>query len=133
MREAEPMKVVIKLMIAGAAVCALAAPAFAYTLSGVLAPGQKNRVLTLRKPIPAFVKLTMTAPPVNAGVDYAIGFCIGPRSNPCGLPDDWTVDVPKGQTVVRVVPGSIFTNKIFVVGQGTAKPVPYRVDVEPGL
>jgi hypothetical protein len=31
------------------------------------------------------------------------------------------------------VPASLFTNKVFVVGQGTKKPVPYKVEIDPGL
>ena len=30
---------------------------------------------------------------------------------------------------MQIVPTSIFAGKIFVVGQGTRRPVPYKVDV----
>jgi hypothetical protein len=124
------MKTAIKIAIAGAALCALATDAFAYTLSGTIPPGRRPVVLHLHQPLPAGMTiLTLSAPPVNAGVPYALGYCIGPASNPCGLPSDWTVNVPAGQSVMQIVPTSIFAGKVFVVGQGTRKPVPYKVDV----
>jgi hypothetical protein len=133
--EAEPMKVARTIMIAGAAVFALAAQAAAYTLSGTIPPHAppKSVVLHPHLPLPPLVRLTMSAPPVNAGVPYALTYCIGPATNPCGFSNDWTVEVPAGQTVVRTVPASLFTNKVFVVGQGTKKPVPYKVKIDPGL
>jgi hypothetical protein len=124
------MKIGVKIVIAGAAVCALATEASAYTLRGVIPPGRRPVVLHLHQPLPpGMTTLVMTAPPVNAGVPYSLTYCIGPASNPCGLPDDWTAEVPAGQTVTRLVPTSIFTGKIFVVGQGTRKSVPYAVNV----
>ncbi len=129
------MKVARTIMIAGAAVFALAAQASAYTLSGTIPPHAppKSVVLHPHMPLPSLVRLTMSAPPVNAGVPYALTYCIGPAANPCGFSNDWTVEVPAGQTVVRTVPASLFTNKVFVVGQGTKKPVPYKVQIAPGL
>jgi hypothetical protein len=67
------------------------------------------------------------APPVNA---HAIDFCIGPGANPCGLPTDYTVEVPAGQTGTGVVNSGLLRTHIFVVGQGTRVPVPYSVTVE---
>jgi hypothetical protein len=133
--EAEPMKVASTIMIAGAAVFALSAPASAYTLSGTIPPHAppKSVVLHPHIPLPPLVRLTMSAPPVNAGVPYALTYCIGPAANPCGLPNDWAVEVSAGQTVVRTVPASLFTGKVFVVGQGTKKSVPYKVQIDPGL
>jgi hypothetical protein len=133
--EAEPMKVARTIMIAGAAVFALATQASAYTLSGTIPPHAppKSVVLHPHLPLPQLVRLTMSAPPVNAGVSYALTYCIGPVANPCGLPGEWTVEVSAGQTVVRTVPASAFTNKVFVVGQGTKKAVPYKVQIDPGL
>ena len=129
------MKTALKTIMIGVAACAFAAPAFAYTLSGVIPPHAppKSVVLHPHMPLPPLVRLTMSAPPVNAGVSYALTYCIGPAANPCGLPGEWTVEVPAGQTVVRTVPASLFTHKVFVVGQGTKKAVPYKVQIDPGL
>jgi hypothetical protein len=127
------MKIAVKIAIAAGALCALASHAFAYTLSGVIPPASppKPVVLHLHTPLPpGRMLLRFYAPPVNAGVNYAIDFCIGPAFNPCGLPTSTTVTVPRGQTRLLVVESSIFTNNIFVAGQGTKRPVPYVVTVQ---
>ena len=57
------MKTAIKIAIAGAAVCALATQAFAYTLSGTIPPGRRSVVLHLHQPLPAGMTiLTLSAP-----------------------------------------------------------------------
>jgi hypothetical protein len=66
---------------------------------------------------------------VNAHVPYAITFCIGPKANPCGLPTDYTVEVPAGQTRYGYANSEMLLKNIFVVGQGTRVPVPYSVSV----
>lgn len=127
------MKTVLKTMMTGvAALCAFAAPAFAYTFSGTIpaTTPPKPIVLHLYLPVPGLMKITMKAPPVHAGVDYALSYCIGPAANPCGSTDSWSVQVPRGQTVYITVPSSRFTGKVFVVGQGTSRPVPYFVEVD---
>jgi hypothetical protein len=125
------MKTVLKAIAAGIAVGALTVPAFAYTISGTIPSGRRSVVINLHKPIPpGFVRLTMTAPPKNAGVPYDLSFCIGPAANPCGLPTDHDFTVPEGQTRVEVVPATFFSGNIFVVGQGTRVAVPYSVQVD---
>ena len=81
------MKTAIKTMMLGIAACAFAAPAFAYTLSGTIPPHAppKSVVLHPHMPLPPLVRLTMSAPPVNAGVSYALTYCIGPAANPMRL------------------------------------------------
>lgn len=124
------MKIAVTIAIAGAALCVLATEASAYTLRGTIPPGRRPVVIHLHNPLPpGMTTLILSAPKVNAGVPYAVDYCIGPVSNPCGLPDDWTVSVPEGQTVTRIVPSSIFTGKVFVAGQGTRRPVLYEVTV----
>lgn len=124
------MKAAVTIAIAGAALCALATQASAYTLRGYIPPGRKPVVIHLHRPLPpGMITLILSAPKVNAGVPYAIDYCIGPASNPCGLPGDWTANVPEGQTVTRIVPSSLFGGKVFVVGQGTRRPVLYEVTV----
>jgi len=128
------MKLAIKAVIAAAALYAFTGPAAAYTLAGVIPPSSPPapKVLHLHQPIPpGKILFHFFAPPVNAGVAYAIDFCIGPAFNPCGLPTSTVVTVPRGQTRILVVESNIFAHNIFVAGQGTKKPVPYVVNVKP--
>ena len=128
------MKLAIKAVIAAAALCAFAGPAAAYTLAGVIPPSSppKPVVLHLHQPIPkGLILFIFYAPPVNAGVNYAIDFCIGPSFNPCGLPTSTVVSVPRGQSRHLIVDSAIFAHDVFVAGQGTKKPVPYVVNVKP--
>jgi len=76
------------------------------------------------------LKFKFSAPAFNAGVKYALNFCIGPATNPCGLPSSFVVVVPEGEERLAVVPASIFTDNVLVVGQGTKVPVPYAVTIE---
>jgi hypothetical protein len=124
------MKTVIKAIAAGVAVCALTAPAFAYTINGVVRPRTKPYVITLHKPIPAgFVQLTLSAPPRNAGVPYTLDFCIGPAANPCALPSSQVFTVFPGQPLVVLVQWYAFSGNVFAVTQGTTVVVPYSVTV----
>jgi hypothetical protein len=101
-------------------------------LSGTLPPGTHSKILAVRlPPRPESMHFEFFAPPVNAGVNYALTYCIGARSNPCGLPSDITIDVIKGQTQARTYSSTVFRNRIFVVGQGTRRSVPYRVVITP--
>jgi hypothetical protein len=125
------MKIAIKAMLLAALVCACSTQASAYTIRGTIPPGQRLVVIHLRKPLPpGIIRFTFYAPPVNAHVPYAITFCIGPAANPCGLPTDYTVEVPAGQTRTGSVDSALLRTNIFVVGQGTRVPVPYSVTVE---
>lgn len=61
---------------------------------------------------------------------YALNFCIGPATNPCGLPTSYVVVVPGGEQRLAVVDAGIFKNNVLVVGQGTSGPVPFAVTIE---
>lgn len=76
------------------------------------------------------LKFKFTAPAFNAGVKYALDFCVGPASNPCGLPTSYVVNVPGGEERLAVLPASVFEKNVLTVGQGTARPVPYSVTIE---
>jgi hypothetical protein len=116
--------------LAGVVVWALPAPAFAYTISGTIPPGRTPVVINLHKPIgPGLVKFKFSAPSVNAGVRYVVGFCIGKRTNPCGMPTSRVVNVPQGQVRSASFPSTLFSTNILVAGQGTRVPVPYSVQV----
>jgi hypothetical protein len=83
----------------------------------------------LHQPIsPGILKLTFTAPPVNAGVRYVITFCIGPVSHPCVLP----LQVLEGQQAVVPVDANVFTTEHYVISveQGTSVAVPYTLEVD---
>jgi hypothetical protein len=72
-----------------------------------------------------------SAPPVNARVNYALNFCVGPRVNSCGLPRSIVVVVPRGQTRIRTFSSALFARNVLTVGQGTRVAVPYRVTITP--
>lgn len=121
--------------LAAAALCACVAPMSAMagqTFTGVLPPGTKEKILPVKVPfLPTVWHFKFYAPPVNAGVNYALSFCVGPRSNPCGLPSDIVFTVPKGQTRLATLNSTLFKTKVLTVGQGTKKPVPYSVTITP--
>ncbi len=76
------------------------------------------------------LKFKFSAPSFNAGVRYALNFCIGPATNPCGLPTSYVVVVPGGEERLAVVPASVFEKNVLTVGQGTNTPVPFAVTIE---
>jgi hypothetical protein len=122
----------IKALVIGIAACTLASPTSAYTINGVIPPGTTPVVINLRQPIkPGLLRFRFYARPTNAGVPYAIDFCIGPAFNPCGLPapTSHVINVPKGQVRSANFDSGIFATNVFVVGQGTRVPVPYSVQV----
>ncbi len=114
-----------------AVLCASVAPATAnQALSGTLPPGVRSKILAVRLPASAqLMYFRFSAPPVNAGVNYALDYCIGPRPNPCGL--GIAVTVPEGQTRLRWYSSTFIRTRVLTVGQGTAATVPYRVDINP--
>jgi hypothetical protein len=125
------MNAFLKSTLLGAAVWSLAGPAFAYTINGTIPPHAPPEPITiaLHQPIsPGILKLTFTAPPVNAGVRYVITFCIGPARNPCLLP----LSVLEGQQAVVPVDANLFTAEHYVisVAQGTRVAVPYTLEVD---
>jgi hypothetical protein len=73
------------------------------------------------------LKFKFSAPEAGA---YALNFCIGPASNPCGLPSSCVVLVPGGQERLAVVDASIFRKNVLVVNQGTATDLPFAVTIE---
>jgi hypothetical protein len=128
----QSMKAVGKAIATGIAVCALTVPAFAsaYTINGVIRPRTKPYVISLHKPIPAgLVQLTLSALPKNAGVPYALDFCIGPAANPCASPGSQVFTVFPGQPLVVMVQWYAFSGNVFAVTQGTTVVVPYSVTV----
>jgi hypothetical protein len=114
---------------AALALTALPAAAFAYTVSGVLPAGRQTVPIALHRPLPPVVTFKFSAPPANAGVRYALNYCIGPASNPCGLRTDKVWVVSEGATKTASVPASDLQTKVLVVSKGTAKPLPYAVEV----
>lgn len=104
------------------------------TLNGIVPVGKNGIVILQAHKLSGTTTDTLrfkfTAPSFNAGVPYALSFCIGPSSNPCGLPTSYVVQVPGGEERLAVVPASIFANNVLVVGQGTTRPVPYSVTME---
>jgi hypothetical protein len=135
MWEGAVMKIAIKAMIAGAAVCAFAAPASAYTINGTIPGKTKNMIANhLQKPPSAKgnLKLTFSSPPVNAGVPYVVGFCLAaasaPASNPCG--SEVGLYVLPGQQLIVFVASNFYPNYVVWVGQGTNAAVPYTLDVD---
>jgi hypothetical protein len=127
------MRLGARLLIAAVCLCAMPTTGMAtQTLSGVLPPGTRSKVLAFRRPArPQPMRFQFTAPPVNAGVNYALNFCIGAPANPCGLHSDIVVVVPKGQTRSATYSSALFATRVLTVGQGTRRPVPYLVKIRP--
>ena len=75
------------------------------------------------------VKFKFSAPAPRPG-GYALSFCIGPASNPCGLSTSYVVNVPASESRLAVVDASIFKDNVLVVGQGTRQPLPFSVEIE---
>jgi hypothetical protein len=121
-----PLEALLVAVLAGT----LPAQALAYTISGVIPPGRTPVVIDLRRPLPRFrVPFTFSAPRTNAGVRYALSFCLGPAANPCGMPTSHVVNVPEGQSRTTSFPTILFGTNILVVGQGTRVAVPFTVQV----
>ena len=104
------------------------------TLNGMVPVGKNGTVILQAHKLPGgtsdTLKFKFTAPSFNAGVAYALNFCVGPATNPCGLPTSYVVVVPGGEERLAVVPASVFANNVLIVSQGTARPVPYSVTIE---
>jgi hypothetical protein len=102
----------------------------AITLNGTVPTGRGGLVVIQANKQPktsGVLKFKFSAP--NAGA-YAFNFCIGPASNPCGLPTSYVVVVPGGQERLAVVDASVFTNNVLTVSQGTNTPLPFSVTIE---
>jgi hypothetical protein len=102
----------------------------AITLNGTVPTGRAGLVVIQANKQPktsGVLKFKFSAP--NAGA-YAFNFCIGPASNPCGLPTSYVVVVPGGEERLAVVDASVFTNNVLTVSQGTNTPLPFSVTIE---
>lgn len=129
------MKNAIRLFVAAIAVLSLVTlsiqDAFAsITLNGTVPTGQAGLVVIQANKQPkssGVLKFKFSAPTAGA---YAFNFCIGPASNPCGLPTSYVVVVPGGEERLAVVDASFFINKVLTVSQGTNNPLPFSVTIE---
>jgi hypothetical protein len=130
------MKTAIKTMMVGIAAWAFAAPAFAYTLTGTIPGNTKNMTaIHLQKPPgQGFLKLTLTAPPANVGIGYAISFCVGlassPASGPCASNTQAGLYFKPGQSATVLVTSTIYPTHVVWVGTGLKAAVPYSLDVD---
>jgi hypothetical protein len=126
------LKIAMKAIIAAAAVCTVAAPAFAYTLNGTV-PAGGFVVINLHKPLrPGPVQFVFSAPPGGAGAAYALDYCVGRNAGAktCQIANMYSVvQIVPGQTATVSFPYKIFSTNVLVVEQGTSAPVPYSVEV----
>jgi hypothetical protein len=74
--------------------------------------------------------LTLSISAGAAGGGYALSFCIGPASNPCGVTNAYVVQVTGGQQQLAVVDAGVFSENVLVVGQGTNVDLPFAVPIE---
>jgi hypothetical protein len=135
-REGDIMKIAMKAVIAAAAICALTAPACAYTISGTIpgvAPGKlpKSVVINLQ-PFPqgaSVVKFTLNVGSVNNnGVRYLVSVCLAPKNKPlCG---PLALSVPPGVQAVVPISVSAFPANVLTLTQGTTLTIPYTLDVD---
>ncbi len=98
-------------------------------LTGTVPAGGELVLIEENKPPKAtgVLRLKFSAP--TAG-NYSLNFCIGPRSNPCGLPTSRVVTVPGGEERLEEVNASVFKDNVLTVGQGTNTPLPYSMTIE---
>jgi hypothetical protein len=131
------MKAITRCLIATAVVFTASTlfvqQAFAYiTLNGMVPVSSTGLVIIqahgLGGTTSDALKFKFSAPAINAA--YALNFCIGPATNPCGSATSYVVNVPGGQERLAVVPASIFANNVLLVSQGTSRPVPFAVTIE---
>jgi hypothetical protein len=125
-------------MMVGIAACVFAAPSsFAYTLTGTIPGNARNwTAIHLQKP-PAnggFLKLTLSAPPANAGTPCAVSFCISlaslPASNPCASTTLAGPYVLTSQPTAVFVTANIYRYDVVSIKTGLAAAVPYTMDVD---
>jgi len=124
----------LRILTVAILLSALTAPAAfgQIVMKGTVPTGPAGLVLIQpnKMPTPAVtdvVKFKFSAPAVNAGVAYALNFCVGPAANPCGSPSSYVVVVPAGQERLAVVNANAFANNVLTVSQGTKVPVPFEV------
>jgi hypothetical protein len=102
----------------------------AITLNGTVPVGQAGLVVIQANKQPkssGVLKFKFSAPTAGA---YALNFCIGPASNPCGSQTSYVVVVPGGEALLAVVDASVFSDNVLTVGQGTNNPLPFSVTIE---
>jgi len=75
------------------------------------------------------LKFLFSAPAPTVG-GYAISFCVGPLSNPCGTSSSYVVEVTGGTSMLALIPAGAFAQNELVVGQGTTSTVPFSVTIE---
>jgi hypothetical protein len=75
------------------------------------------------------LKFKFSAPAPQVG-GYALSFCIGPTSNPCGATNAYVVQVLGGQEQLAVIDAGVFSENVLVVGQGTMDALPFAVTIE---
>ena len=106
------------------------------TIKGTILPTKPLVILDVHLDIlpPRKVKITVSAPlpDSKAPVPYTLNFCIGPSTNPCGMPapQSYVLVVPGGEERTAVVDSGIFKDNVVAVGQGTKVPIPYIVTIE---
>ena len=79
------------------------------TLNGMIPVGQAGLVILQahkQSGTTDTLRFKFSAPAFNAGVKYATNFCVGPATNPCGLPTSYVVVVPGGEERLAVLPAS---------------------------
>jgi hypothetical protein len=123
----------LKAVVIGLATAGLPADVFAgQTIKGVIPPGRF--ILNVDTPNGPIMHFRFYAPRVNAGVAYAITFCIGPPVHPCGRRSR-IINVPEGQMrSTDFVTRAFFSprlNNVLTVGQGTGVRVPFMVEISP--
>jgi hypothetical protein len=108
----------------------ISTPIFAYTLSGTIPSGPTNETVINLHPLEkGNITFVFSAPPVPAGVRYALTYCIGPKNNPCNSPLSHVVTVTEGEMRTITTDALVFDCSELVVGQGTNVAVPYSVEV----
>jgi hypothetical protein len=73
------------------------------------------------------LKFKFSAPTPGA---YALAFCIGPATTPCGTTTSYVVHVPGGEERLAVIPAAALTDSVLTVRQGTNQPLPFAVTME---
>jgi hypothetical protein len=127
-----PVRVLLLTAIAITLSVLIVQRAFAYlTLNGTVPAGGTVVILQAHHQPGATgtLKFKFSAPAPRPG-GYAFNFCIGPATNPCGVPNAYVVVVPASEERLAVVPASVFANNVLVVSQGTKDPLPFSVEME---
>lgn len=123
------MKTAVKIVIAVTGMCAFAAPASAYTLTGTLPPNGKPVAIHLHTPIPHnLIKLTLSGPPGppnSPGVSYPfmLTFC---RGSYCPM----AIYAPQGQQMIASFNQGTLQNYTLTLSQSSKVAMPYTLDVE---